>query len=205
VGDIRQESMDKPAEPAIYINYRKNGRVRHTVVVRTRGEPLTMVRPIEQAVWSLDKDQSIGAVFTFDQAIGESVARPRLLLVLLGSFGVLGLGLGALGIYGVLAYLVSQRPREIGVRLALGAKPSAVSAMIVKRGLVLTGIGLGVGLAGAFALHRVMAGVLYGVASTDPATFVGVSVVLLGVATLGSWLPARRAAIVDPAVTLRSD
>jgi predicted permease len=205
VGDIRQESMDKPAEPAIYINYRKNGRVRHTVVVRTRGEPLTMVRPIEQAVWSLDKDQSIGAVFTFDQAIGESVARPRLLLILLGAFGVLGLGLGALGIYGVLAYLVSQRPREIGVRLALGAKPSAVSAMIVKRGLVLTAIGLAVGLAGAFALHRVMAGVLYGVASTDPATFVGVSVVLLGVATLGSWLPARRAAIVDPAVTLRSD
>ena len=105
----------------------------------------------------------------------------------------------------MLAYLVSQRPREIGVRLALGAKPSDVSGMIVRRGLALAGIGVVLGVVGALALNRVIAGVLYGVASTDPATFVGVSVILLGVATLGSWLPARRAAIVDPAVTLRAD
>jgi predicted permease len=205
VGDIRQESMDKPAEPTVYLNYRQNGRSRHTLVVRTRGEPLAAVRGIEQTIWSLDKDQTIGAVFTFDQAIGESVARPRLLLVLLGAFGVLGLGLGALGIYGVLAYLVSQRPREIGVRLALGAAPSSVSRMIVKRGLVLTAVGLTIGVAGALALGRLIAGVLYGIAPTDPTTYVVAVGTLLGVAALGSWLPARRAAGVDPAVTLRAD
>jgi predicted permease len=205
VGDVRQQAMDKPAEPTVYMNYRKNNRSRHTLVVRTRGEPLAMTRRIEETIWSLDKDQTIGAVFTFDEAMRDSVARPRLLLVLLGAFGLLGLGLGALGIYGVLAYLVSQRPREIGVRLALGAQPSSVSRMIVKRGLALTAAGLAIGVAGALALGRVIAGVLYGIAPTDPTTYVVAVATLLGVAALGSWLPARRAAGVDPAVTLRAD
>jgi predicted permease len=205
VGDVRQQAMDKPAEPTVYMNYRKNNRSRHTLVVRTQGEPLAMVRRIEETIWALDKDQTIGAVFTFDDAMRDSVARPRLLLVLLGAFGALGLGLGALGIYGVLAYLVSQRPREIGVRLALGAKPSDVSSMIVRRGLALTGAGLAIGVVGALALGRVIAGVLYGIAPTDPMTYVVAVATLLGVAALGSWLPARRAAGVDPAVTLRSD
>ncbi len=205
VGDIRQSSMDRPAEPMVYVNYRQGGRSRHTVLVRTRGEPLAMVRAIERTVWSIDKDQTIGAVYTLNDAVRDAVARPRLLLVLLGTFGALGLGLGALGIYGVLAYLVSQRPREIGVRLALGATRGAVSGMIVRRGLALTGVGLALGVVGALALGRLTAGVLYGITPTDPYAYL-VAVATLGAAALlGSWLPARRAAAVDPAITLRAE
>jgi ABC-type antimicrobial peptide transport system permease subunit len=125
--------------------------------------------------------------------------------VLLGAFGGLGLILGALGIYGVLAYLVNERQREIGVRIALGAPSSAVLWMFVGRGLALTAAGLVVGLGGALMLTRLMTGVLYGVKATDPLTFAGVGVILLGVAALASWLPARRAARLDPVEALRSD
>jgi len=137
--------------------------------------------------------------------MSEAVARPRLLTVLLGLFGGLGLLLGALGIYGVLAYLVSQRQREIGVRLALGAQTTDVLRLVVGRGLVLAVSGVVIGLAGAVALTRFMQGVLFGVEATDPLTFVSVAVGLLGIALLASWLPARRAASVDPAVAIRYD
>jgi predicted permease len=205
VGDIRQESMDKPAEPTVYFHTLQQRRSRVTVIARVRGEPLAMTRAIRETIWSLDKGQTITAMFTLDDALHETVARPRLLLVCLGAFGMLGLGLGALGIYGVLAYLVSRRPREIGVRIALGARPASVMGMIVGRGLALTGVGLAVGLVGALGLGRFVAGMLYGVAPYDPITLAGVVVVLFCVSALGSWLPARRAAGVDPAVTLRAD
>lgn len=113
--------------------------------------------------------------------------------------------LGALGIYGVLAYLVSQRQREIGVRIALGASTTGVSRMIVWRGLALTAAGLAIGLAGALALGRFLKGVLYGVEATDPGIFAAMAAVLLGVAALASWVPAHRAARVDPAVALRAE
>ena len=135
--------------------------------------------------------------------MSEAVARPRLLTVLLGLFGGLGLLLGSLGIYGVLAYLVSQRQREIGVRIALGAQGRDVLRLVVGRGLVLAVSGVVIGILGAFALTRFMQGVLYGVAATDPVTFVVVALGLLSVAVLASWLPARRAAAVDPAVAIR--
>jgi ABC-type antimicrobial peptide transport system permease subunit len=142
-------------------------------------------------------------VFTFDDIMSEAVARPRLLTVLLALFGGLGLLLGSLGIYGVLAYLVSQRQREIGVRLALGAQRGDVLRLVVGRGLLIAVIGVAIGLVGALALTRFMQGVLYGVAATDPLTFIAVGVGLLAVAVLASWLPARRAASVDPAVAIR--
>jgi ABC-type antimicrobial peptide transport system permease subunit len=117
----------------------------------------------------------------------------------------MGLVLGALGLYGVLSYLVNQRTREIGVRLALGAQPRDVLGMVVGRGLKLAGLGVVVGLIGALALTRLMQGVLYGVTATDPLTFFGVAVALLGVAAFASWLPALRATRVDPLVALRSE
>lgn len=203
VGDIRQKAIDEPAAPTMYVDNMQNSRVRANVIVRTAGPPLAMTRRVQDAIWSLDRDQTITSVFTFDDVMNEAVARPRLLTVLLGLFGGLGLLLGSLGIYGVLAYLVTQRRREIGVRLALGAQGRDVLRLVVGRGLVLAVVGVAIGLVGALALTRFMQGVLYGVEATDPLTFVAVAVGLLGIAILASWLPARRAASVDPAVALR--
>jgi predicted permease len=205
VADIRQSAMDEPAQPMMYIDNLQNTRATVTLVVRTTGEPLAMARTLREAIWSLDPDQTITSMFTFDDIVGEAVARPRLLTVLLGSFGVLALVLGALGIYGVLAYQVSRRRREIGVRVALGAHPGMVERMIVGRGLVLAGVGVAVGLAGAFGLTRYIRGVLFGVTPTDPATFVGVVVVLAATTALAGWIPARRAAAVDPVTALRAE
>jgi predicted permease len=203
VGDIRQARIDEPAKPTLYLDNMQNSRVRVNLAIRTAGAPLAMARRVQDAIWSLDRDQTITSIFTFDEVMNEAVARPRLLTVLLGLFGGLGLLLGSLGIYGVLSYLVSQRRREIGVRLALGAQQSDVLRLIVWRGLVLAAVGVAVGLAGAAALTRFMQGVLYGVVATDPLTFGVVAVALFGIAMLASWLPARRAASVDPAVAMR--
>jgi putative ABC transport system permease protein len=205
VGDIRQSAMEEPGTPTIYVDNVQNMRVKVTLVVRTAGDPLVMAQTLREAIWSVDPDQTITSMFTYDDLVSEAVARPRLLTVLLAAFGILGLALGALGIYGVLSYLVSRRQREIGVRIALGARAGEVERMVVGRGLVLGGVGVALGLMGAFALTRYIQGVLFGVAATDPATFAGTVVVLLGAATLASWLPARRAAGVDPVAALRVD
>jgi predicted permease len=205
VGDIRQESVEEPAQPTVYIHTLQNLRSQANLVVRTRGEPLVMARAIEDAIWSVDRDQTITSVFTLSSAVGEAVARPRLLTTLLALFGVLGALIGGIGLYGVLAYFVTQRRREIGVRVALGADSASVLRMVVRRGLWLAGVGLIVGLAGAAMLTRFMRSVLYGVGTTDPATFVGVAAVLLGVAFLASWIPARRAARVDPLIAMRAE
>jgi predicted permease len=202
-GDIRQSAIDEPAAPTLYVDNMQNSRVQTNLVVRTAGPPLAMTRRVEDAIWSLDRDQTITSVFTFDDVMNEAVARPRLLTVLLTLFGALGLLLGSLGIYGVLAYLVAQRRREIGVRLALGATAGDVLKLIVGRGVVIAVVGVIIGLVGALALTRFMQGVLYGVATTDPVTFTLVAIGLLAIAVLASWLPARRAASVDPAVAIR--
>ena len=164
-----------------------------------------MIKRIEDAIRTVDPQQTFTGAFTLDDVVGEAVARPRLLTVLLGLFGAMGLILGALGIYGVLSYIVTQRTREIGVRVALGAKTRDVLAMFVGRGVRLAAIGIVVGLVAAVLLTRLMQSVLYGVAPTDPWTFAVVGLVLLGVAALASWIPARRAARVDPMVALRAE
>jgi len=205
VADIRQAAMDEPATPTIYVDNLQNSRVRVTLVVRTVGNPVTMARPLRKAIWSMDPDQTITSVFTFDDIVSESVARPRLLTVLLSAFGTLGLALGALGIHGVLTFLVSRRQREIGVRMALGARASAVERMVLARGLVLGGIGVVIGLLGAVALTRYITGVLFGVAPTDPFTLGGAVAILMGTAAMASWMPARRAGRVDPVVSLRAE
>jgi hypothetical protein len=169
------------------------------------GKTRVPIVAVREAIWSLDRSQPITSISTFDDIVSGAMARPRLLTSLLGAFAGLGLLLSALGLYGVLSYLVNQRQREIGVRLALGANSVGVLRSVVGRGLGLTAIGLAVGLAGALALGRSLSGVLYGVEPTDPATFAGVTVILLGVAALASWLPARRAAEVNPAVMLRAE
>jgi predicted permease len=205
VGDIRQSAMEEPGVPTIYVNNVQNTRVKVTLVTRTQGDPLAMVAPVRDAVRALDPDQTITSIFTYDDIVSEAVAQPRLLTVLLVSFGALGLILGALGIYGVLAFTVSQKHREIGMRIALGAHPHRVQRMFVGRGLAVAGLGIAIGLVAALALGRYLSSVLFGIEPTDPLTYVFVTGVLLTVAFLASWLPARRAASVDPITALRSD
>ncbi|MGE0353703.1 MAG: ADOP family duplicated permease [Gemmatimonadales bacterium] len=205
VGDIRQSELDEPAGPTIYVDNLQNSRIKTTLVARTRGEPLGMVRPIQEAIWSVDAEQPITSVFTFDEIMHDAVAQPRLLMVLLGFFGAIGLMLGGIGIYGVLAYLVNQRQREIGVRLALGAAGGDVQRMVVGRGVTLAAIGVGLGLVGAVFLTRLTRSVLYGIQPNDPVSFAAAAVILLAAAVLASYLPARRAARVDPVEALRAE
>jgi len=205
VGDTRQAGPSEPAEPMLYLHALQNIRVGVNLLVRGRGDPLRVAADVQKAVWSVDSNQTITRITSLEQVMSEGVARPRLLAVLMGLFAALGLLLGAVGIYGVLAYTVSQRRREIGVRLALGATPGDVLRMVVGGGLRLVGVGLAVGLAGALMLARLMDSVLYGVRPHDPITFISVVVGLLGVALIASWLPARRATRVPPAVALRAE
>jgi predicted permease len=205
VGDVRQKSLTEPAEPMAFIHYKQNRRSGLNIAIRTAGEPLRYANAVRQAIWSVNRDQTITSVETLQGIVGETVARPRLLATLLVLFGTMGLLLGALGIYGVLAFAVGQRRQEIGVRVALGAPPGTVRALVVRQGMALALAGVAAGIAGAFVLSRVMAAVLYEVQATDPATFATVIVVLLGAALVASWLPARRALRVDPVQALRYD
>ena len=205
VGDVHQGAVDETPEPRIYASAYQSFRVKVNLVARTQGDPQLMIKRIEDAVRAVDPQQTFTGAFTLDDAVGEAVARPRLLAVLLGLFGTMGLVLGALGIYGVLAFLVTQRTREIGVRVALGARPSSVLGMIVGRGLRLAGLGVVIGIAAALALTRVMQGVLFGVTPTDPLTFVAVAGALLVVAGGASLIPAWKATKVDPLVALRAE
>ena len=205
VGDFRQRSLSEPPEPYAYMHYRQNMRAGLSFAIRTNGDPLQYANAIRDAIWSVDRDQTITSVESMESLVGSTVARPRLLAALLFLFGVMGLSLGALGIYGVLAYAVSQRRQEIGVRVALGATPRSVLGLIIGQGMTLAAVGVVAGIAGALLLTRVMATVLYNVRATDPLTFATVVVVLLGTALLASWLPARRALRIDPVQALRYD
>jgi predicted permease len=205
VGDFRQKTLTEPPEPYAYIHYPQNMRAGMSIAVRTAGNPLRYANAVRDAIWSVDRDQTITKIETMSAIVGGDVARPRLLATLLVLFGVMGLTLGALGIYGVLAYAVSQRRQEIGVRVALGASPRSVLGLIVGQGMTLAAVGVIAGVAGALVLTRAMAAVLYDVRTTDPATFAMVIAVLLAAALMASWLPARRALRIDPVQALRYD
>lgn len=205
VGDVRQESLSEPAPPMVYIHVLQNSRSSVNMVVRGKGDPLQLAAAVRQAIWSVNPNQTITRITTLEDVVGGSVARPRLIAGLLGLFAVLALVLGAVGIYGVLAYTVGQRQREMGVRLALGARPAEVLRMVLNSGMRLAGLGAALGVAGALVLSRVMGSILYGVAPHDPLTFAVAVVLLMGVALVACLVPARRAMRVDPAVTLRAE
>jgi putative ABC transport system permease protein len=205
VGDVRQRSLTEPAEPMAYVHLAQNMRYGLSLVVRTDGDPLRYAAAVREAIWAANRNQTITNISTLESVLGGTVARPRLLATLLLLFGAMGLTLGALGIYGVLAYAVSQRRQEIGVRVALGAAPRSIMALIVGQGMSLAVAGMVAGLAGAFLVTRVMQSVLYEVEVTDPATFALVTAVLLGVALAASWVPARRAVRIEPVTALRYD
>jgi putative ABC transport system permease protein len=174
-----------------------------TLTVRTTSAPLALARPVHELILAIDKDQPVSKIRTMDQVIEASVAAPRFRTLLLGLFGLTALLLGAIGIYGVMSYSVSQRTREIGIRIALGAARPQIIKLVLRQGLVLTLAGLGIGLLGALALTHLLSSMLFEVRPTDPLTFAGVTLVLTAVSLLANCLPTRRATKVDPIVALR--
>jgi putative ABC transport system permease protein len=174
-----------------------------TVVVRASGDAAAFGPSLRAAVWGADPDVTVSAVQTMDEVVARSTASPRFYLLLLGTFAAVALALAAVGIYGVMSYSVARRTNEIGIRMALGARPSDVLRLVMREAVTVTAAGAAAGLAAALALTRLMAGLLYGVAATDPATFAGVCVVLTLVALTATYLPARRATRVDPLTALR--
>jgi putative ABC transport system permease protein len=173
------------------------------VVIRTSVDPVSVAAAVRSQVWSIDKEQPISDIKTMDQVLSQSVAQRRFNMLLLGGFAGVALLLTAVGIYGLISYSVTQRTREIGLRMALGARRQDILKLVMARGLLLVLLGVGIGIAGAFALTRVMESLLFGVGARDPLTFAVIPLVMVGVALGACFIPARRATKVDPGVALR--
>jgi putative ABC transport system permease protein len=205
VGDVRHDSLDELAQPQVYLPYAQHPHIFASMVVRTTGDPQSFANAVRGAIWSVDKDQPVWKVRTLDSLLQRSLGYQRFLLQLLGAFAALALLLAAIGIYGVLAYAVSQQTREFGVRMALGAQASDIFRLILGQGMKLTLGGMGIGLLGAFWLTRLMKTLLFDVSVTDPLTFLLIVLLLMIVALFACWIPARRATKVDPMIALRCE
>jgi predicted lysophospholipase L1 biosynthesis ABC-type transport system permease subunit len=209
VGDVHQASLSVAPKPEIYYavaqNFAQIGRLGSTLVVRGNGPPEPLVSGIRAAIREVSPGQALFQVATMHGVIEESLANPRLYAWLVGLFAAMGTLLAIAGIYGVIAYLVTLRTREFGIRMALGADTNRVLRLVMNRGAWLTALGLAIGIAGAAALTRVLRGVLYGVAATDSVTFGAVAAVLATVAMGACLAPACRAARVDPSVALHCE
>ncbi len=207
VADSAQGSLDAAIRPEAYfplaqMAYRYR---RMNLAISTNGNPVSLVGSVQQAIWSLSSDQPVYQVRPLNQLINRSTGTRRFAMLMLGLFGALALVLSAVGIYGVMSYAVSQRTHEIGLRMALGAQTRDVFKLIVGQGIKLALIGVAAGLGAAFGLTWLMKSLLYGVSATDPLTFCLIALLLVGVALLACWLPARRAAQVDPMVALKNE
>jgi putative ABC transport system permease protein len=205
VGDVYLVQLGRDARPEIYMPYLRQPVSGMKIVARTRIEPEQMISALRAEVQAVDKDQPIAQVKTMSGRISESIAPERFYLLLFGAFAALALLLAAIGIYGVMSYSVAQRTREIGIRQALGAAPRHVLGLIVRQAIGLSLIGIAIGLGAAALLTRLMTSLLYEISPGDPTTFAIIPVILLGVALAACFIPARRAARVDPMVALRHE
>jgi putative ABC transport system permease protein len=206
VGDVKHIGLDQADDPAVYIPYAQSTEPWKrwmTLVVRTHLQPAAVIKAAKQVIWSVDSQIPLSRIQSMSELMSESTAERRFNMLLLGLFAGLALALAAVGIYGLTAYSVTQRAREIGIRMALGANRSQVMKLVVGQGMLLAILGVVIGLTAAAGLTRLMASMLFAVRPTDPLTFVAVSGLLLGVALAASVIPARRASKVDPVVALR--
>jgi putative ABC transport system permease protein len=203
VGNVKQRSLSTEAKPAFYIPQAQTPFDSMTVVVKSNGDPHSVIGAVTNEVRSIDKDLPLFNVKTLDDYVADSVSTPRFNTTLLGIFAAVALVLTVVGLYGVMSYSVAQRTGEIGIRMALGAQTRDVLSLIVGQGVKLVLLGLAIGLIGAFALTRVVATLLFGVGTKDPITFAAVTMLLSVVALLACYIPARRATKVDPLVALR--
>jgi putative ABC transport system permease protein len=205
VKSVRHMGLDDELHPEIYFPVAQFPWPNLTLVVRTNGEPLNFIGAVRNQVQAIDKDQPISNIHTMDEFLARTVSQPRFNLILLAIFAGLALLLAAVGIYGVMSYLVTERTHEIGIRMALGAQTRDVLKLVVSQGLTLTFIGIAIGLITAFGLTRLMKSLLFRVSTTDPLTFAVITLLLIVMALLACWIPARRAAKVDPLLSLRRD
>ena len=205
VGNVRDRGPSQPPGPLIYSPYNRRGSWWMTVLVRTKIEPMALAQAVKDRIWSIDKDVPITHVRTMDRVVAAAYGEPRSQSLLLSLFGALGLGLALVGIYGVISYSAGCRTREIGIRIALGAQDADVLRLVAWQGAGLVLAGVAIGLAASFAATRLMRGLLYGVSTTDPLTFAGVSILLLTAGLAACYIPARRAMRVDPVVALRQE
>jgi putative ABC transport system permease protein len=211
VGDVRHYGLEADVEPEVYLPYTVNPPRWIALVVRTGAQPERTIPVLRQAIRDVDRDLPVtgadiwSGIATMDQYLARDVAPRKFNMMLLGSFAGAALLLALVGLYGVMSYIVAQRNREIAVRLAVGAEPRDVLRLTLGRAMRLTLTGIVIGVLGALLLTRVMSGLLFEVAPTDPYTFLAVMVLLALVAGLASYLPARRAARVDPIVALRAE
>jgi predicted permease len=205
VGRIKQETLDSDSRIAFYIAHGQYISRLLNLVVRTTTNPTSLTSAVNHELHEVDHDLPLYGVITMDQRVSASLARRRFTAILLALFAAFALALATVGIYGVMAYLVNQGTREIGIRMALGATQPTVLRLVVKQGMTLALSGVAIGLVAAFAFGRLVSGLLYGVKSTDPLTFTGIAVLLTIVALVASYIPARRAARIDPMICLRSE
>jgi len=206
VADVHRNGLDENVEPEMYISHLQSPERRLNLVIRTEASDASQLTPAARAeIKAFDPNQIVWRAQTLEQLLSTSVAPRRFNMMLLGIFAGVALVLAAVGLYGVMSYSVSWRTREIGIRMALGAKRADVLCLVVRQGMTMTLIGLVLGLIGAFSISRVLIGLLHGVSPTDPLTFVAVSIVLLLVALLACLVPARRATRVDPIIALRTE
>jgi putative ABC transport system permease protein len=205
VGSIRHHGLGEEPHPTAYFFNRQVHAPSYNLVARAVNGPPNLAEMIRQEVQAVAPTRPIADVRTMEQVVAANIARPRATTLLIGGLAALALVLAAIGLYGVVSYSAAQRTREIGIRVALGASQTNVLGMIVRQGVVLTGVGLALGVAGALAVRRLIAGLLYGVTPFDPATIAAVALFLFVVSLLASWLPGRRATRVDPLVAMRSE
>ncbi len=205
-GNIRHLALDTPPRAELYQPLGQGKWPRMFVAVRpVAGNPLALLPSVQNAVWSVDRNVALGNVRTMEDTIARTLLKRKFTMTLLTIFAGIAIALASIGLYGVMSYSVSQRTREMGIRMALGAQRRDVLQLVIRRGMLLTMVGVGLGLAGSFGLTRLISSLLFGVSATDIGTFGAVSSLLFVIALLACWLPARRASRVDPIVALRTE
>jgi predicted lysophospholipase L1 biosynthesis ABC-type transport system permease subunit len=208
VADVKHLSIREEPGPEIYVPYTQRpwpSMLTMHVAVRTKAAPASITEPVRAAIHNVDPALPIASVATLDAIVDEAMAQPRFSMLLVGGFGAAALLLASVGLYGAVSYSVTSRTQEIGIRLALGAPPRRVFALLLGQGMRITSLGIAAGVVLALVLLRTIAGFLYGVEPTDPATFAALSLLLFAVALLACYVPARRAARVDPLIAIRAE
>jgi ABC-type antimicrobial peptide transport system permease subunit len=204
VSNVMNDEIDDAVKPGIYLPYTQSRDwTKITLVARGKSDPLLLIGAFRDRIATLDRNLAVSNIKTLKQAISERTSPKRIMMWLMAIFGSLALVLAAVGVYAVMAYAVAQRVREIGVRIALGARPGNILKLIIGQAMLLTAVGVSIGVAGAFLLSSAIAGLLYGVTAADPVTFIGIPALLVAIILVACFIPARGAMKVDPIVALR--